>query len=281
MKRQEELVYSILRICMVLLILVTAYFLPKICIQEQIQEEKGVEQAADNAGQEADGKANGDGSQDLENSVEQAEREETVRNEKSGSKGLILLDPGHGGSDPGMVGIGGIEEKIINLQVAFALGALLEEADFQVAYTRTEDTGLYDAETANKKAQDMQRRCKLIAEKDPVLTVSIHQNSYSDPEVYGPQVFYFEHSAEGEKLAACIQESLNQKLAIAKPRQIKGNTNYYILKRSEGTTVLVECSFLSNPQEAQKIQTAEYQAAAAEAIRDGILAYLGEKGGKR
>ena len=143
--------------------------------------------------------------------------------------------------DPGMIGVGGIKEKLINLQVSLALAEKLEEQGFETMLTRTEDTGLYDPETVNKKAQDMQRRCALIEEKDPLLTVSIHQNSYSDPAVYGPQVFYFEHSVEGKELAACIQEQLNTRLGIAKPREIKGNTNYYILKRSASVTVLVEC----------------------------------------
>lgn len=186
----------------------------------------------------------------------------------------IVIDPGHGGSDPGMVGVGGVEEKHINLQVAKALGDLLEKQGFEVIYTRTKDAGLYDEDADNKKSQDMQRRCALIEEKEPVLTVSIHQNSYSDSSVYGPQVFYFEHSDTGEKLAAAVQEQLNTQLQIAKPRAIKGNTNYYILKRSAGTTILVECAFLSNPQEAEKIQTAEYQQAVAQAICDGIMDYL-------
>lgn len=187
----------------------------------------------------------------------------------------IVIDPGHGGIDPGMVGVGGVEEKHINLQVAKALGELLETRGFEVIYTRTEDVGLYEEDADNKKSQDMQRRCALIEEKEPVLTVSIHQNSYSDSSVYGPQVFYFEHSDAGEKLASCVQEQLNTQLQIAKPRTIKGNTNYYILKRSAGTTILVECAFLSNPQEAEKIQAAEYQQAVAQAICDGILAFLG------
>lgn len=183
--------------------------------------------------------------------------------------------PAHGGDDPGMVGVGGVKEKEINLQVAGALGSLLEQQGFLVEYTRREDVGLYDAGTANKKAQDMQRRCALIEEKKPALTVSIHQNSYSDPSVYGPQVFYFEHSAEGQALASCVQDQLNVQLEIARPRVIKGNTNYYILKRSAGTTILVECAFLSNPQEAEKIQTPEYQQAVAQAICSGILDYMG------
>jgi len=195
-------------------------------------------------------------------------------NAGSGAKGTIVLDPGHGGSDPGMVGVSGISEKVLNLVYAKKLAALLEADGYRVILTRTTEDGLYDADEPNKKAQDMQRRCALIEQEQPLLTVSIHQNSYTDPAVYGPQVFYFEHSAEGKELAACIQEQMNTQLEIARPRVIKGNTNYYILKRSEGVTVLVECAFLSNPQEAQKIQTEEYQNAVAQAICSGVLEYL-------
>ena len=106
--------------------------------------------------------------------------------------------------------------------------------------------GLYDEDADNKKAQDMRRRCELIEEKKPLLTVSIHQNSFTNPSVYGPQVFYFEQSEHGKELASIVQEQLNSRLEVEKPRTIKGNTNYYLLKRSKGTTILVECAFLSN-----------------------------------
>ena len=154
------------------------------------------------------------------------------------------------------------------------IACLLSEQGYRVVLTRSGDYGLYDEDASNKKAQDMQRRCALIEAEEPLLTVSIHQNSYSDPAVCGPQVFYYQHSAEGKELAALIQEQLNTQLKIARPREIKSNENYYILKRSPSVTALVECSFLSNPEEAAKIQTEEYQEALAGAICDGMLMYL-------
>lgn len=262
----EDRIHKMIRLLMVAILLLLAYFLPEICIkrmekQGNISEKNTVEETA----------AEESGKTEVES---ESTRESGENQPKAGEGAVIVLDPGHGGEDPGMVGVGGVKEKEINLQVAKALGSLLEQQGFQVVYTRMEDAGLYDVQTANKKAQDMQRRCALIEEKKPVLTVSIHQNSYSDPNVYGPQVFYFEHSVDGEALASCVQGQLNRQLEIAKPRVIKGNTNYYILKRSAGTTILVECSFLSNPQEAAKIQTPEYQQAVARAICSGILEYL-------
>lgn len=198
-------------------------------------------------------------------------------NTGSGAKGTIVLDPGHGGSDPGMVGVSGISEKVLNLVYAKKLADLLETDGYRVVLTRTTEDGLYDADEPNKKAQDMQRRCALIEQEQPLLTVSIHQNSYpADASVRGPQVFYYQHSAEGQKLAVLIQDCMNEQLEIARPRVQKANSSYYILKRSAGTTALVEFGFLTNPQEEALLQDEDYQDRAVRAVRDGILLYLGE-----
>lgn len=190
------------------------------------------------------------------------------------SKGIIVLDPGHGGDDPGMIGGSGISEKTLNLIYAEKLKKLLEEQGYEVILTRDSENGLYDAESSHKKAQDMQRRVEVIAEYQPLVTVSIHQNSYQDPEVSGPQVFYYEHSEQGKQLANIIQNHLNQELTEARSRVEKGNGSYYILKRSKGTTVIVECGFLSNPEEEARLQEAAYQDRVAQAICSGVLEYL-------
>ena len=177
-----------------------------------------------------------------------------------------------------MVGNSGISEKVLNLVYAEKLAALLEEKGYRVVMTRTTEEGLYDAEERNKKAQDMQRRCAVIEEAKPILTVSIHQNSYeADPAVRGPQVFYYEHSAEGEKLAASIQNCMNERLEIARPRVQKANDSYYILKRSASVTVLVEVGFLTNPEEESLLQDEEYQEKAVLAIWEGIEQYQTQK----
>ena len=187
---------------------------------------------------------------------------------------VIVLDPGHGGSDPGMIGVDGLEEKGVNLSVALLLREKLEKKGFTILMTREKDQGLYDETAQNKKAQDMQRRIALIDETAPVLTVSIHQNSYPDPAVKGPQVFYYETSEKGKKLAEDIQESLNTMLKAERPRKIKGNTSYYLLKRSKGVLVIAECGFLTNPEEASLLQTEEYREKVADALAEGIGRYL-------
>lgn len=189
---------------------------------------------------------------------------------------VILVDPGHGGMDPGMIGVGNLEEKGINLSVARLVKDCLEEKGFRVVMTRTEDEGLYEEGSTNKKAQDMQKRIAFIKESSPVLSVSIHQNSYQDPSVSGPQVFYYETSVEGKKLAEILQEKLNKNLDVKRPRIAKGNTSYYLLKRSPGILTIIECGFLTNPEEAAKLQTEEYQKKVAVSITEGICEYLEE-----
>ena len=107
-----------------------------------------------------------------------------------------------------------------------------------------------------------------------MLTVSIHQNSYGDEAVCGPQVFYYKDSVKGRELARCIQEELNTQLQVSSPRTEKANSTYYLLKRSEGTLNIVETGFLTNPREAELLNTKEYQKKCAKAICDGILKFL-------
>lgn len=199
---------------------------------------------------------------------------QTERGTQKAASPLILVDAGHGGSDPGMIGVGGLEEKGINLSISLLLRDTLEKSGYSVIMTREEDKGLYDSSAANKKAQDMQRRIAMIREHMPVLSVSIHQNSYHDAGVHGPQVFYYESSVEGKKLAEAVQSSLNDLLEVDRPRKVKGNTSYYLLKRSSGILVIVECGFLTNSEEAQKLQTKEYQEKVAAAVSEGIRTYL-------
>lgn len=194
--------------------------------------------------------------------------------ESEGQKQVIVIDPGHGGIDPGMIGVGNLEEKGINLSISLKVKELLENQGFSVVMTRETDCGLYEEDASNKKAQDMQRRIAKIEEADPVLTVSIHQNSYEDASVKGPQVFYYEGSEGGSQLAACLQDALNEGLSVVRPRQTKGNTSYYLLKRSTGTLVIVECGFLTNPEEAALLQTEEYQEKVAACVANGIMSYL-------
>jgi N-acetylmuramoyl-L-alanine amidase len=186
----------------------------------------------------------------------------------------VVIDVGHGGNDPGKVGINQILEKDINLQVALKLEKFLQQSDLTVVLTRREDAGLYDEDANNKKVQDMRRRIALIEETNADLVVSIHQNSYKDESVYGPQCFYYKDSQEGERIAQLLQEQLNEGLQIEHPRAAKSNDSYYMLKKSSVPTVIAECGFLSNREEALLLNEDAYQEKLAWNLYLGILKYF-------
>ena len=124
----------------------------------------------------------------------------------------------------------------------------------------------------------MKQRIQIIEEAQPQLAVSIHQNSYQSPEVKGAQVFYYKHSAEGKKQAQILQKSLKENLDTENKRQEKEDSTYYMLLHTGAPTVIAECGFLSNPQEAALLNTAEYRQKVAEALCKGILEYFTSTG---
>jgi N-acetylmuramoyl-L-alanine amidase len=186
----------------------------------------------------------------------------------------IVIDAGHGASDPGKVGINGALEKDINLSLAEKLSTLLENKGYRVVLTRDSDEILADASASNVKLEDMQNRVSIISDANAVLTVSIHQNSYTDSSVSGPQVFYYKESAEGKAIASYIQDSLDEVLNRTVSRGIKANDEYYLLRKTPTPTVIVECGFLSNPTEAELLCEDLYQAKLVRAIYLGICSYL-------
>lgn len=188
----------------------------------------------------------------------------------------VVLDAGHGGNDPGKVGINGVLEKDLNLEIMLLVKKYLEADDVRVVVTRDTDAGLYDEGASNKKVQDMKRRIALIEETAPLVTVSIHQNSYSEEYVHGAQVFYYTGSEEGRKLAEKIQERLVAEVDPDNKRPVKANDSYYLLKKTSSTIVIVECGFLSNYEEAEKLCSKEYQEMLAWEIHLGIIRYLNE-----
>lgn len=203
-----------------------------------------------------------------------ASSSQVVTTEIKKPKPCVVIDAGHGGADPGKVGVDGSLEKDINLQIAGKLAGFLRAADVDVVLTRESDAGLYDDKVSNKKVQDMKNRVALIEEKQPVLTVSIHQNSYHEEYVHGAQVFYFEGSQESKALAERIQQELARQLDPDNARQAKANDSYYLLKKTSTPIVIVECGFLSNYEEAQKLSTEGYQEKAAWAIHLAVMAHL-------
>lgn len=190
------------------------------------------------------------------------------------SKIVVVIDPGHGGSDPGKVGINDALEKDINLAIAMKLKELLENEGYEVVLTRKDNNGLYKDSDTNKKVADMKKRCEIIENAEADIVVSIHQNSYTNESVSGAQVFYYKNSQEGKKLAAAIQEALKNYLDEDNNRVEKANDSYYMLLHTPCPTVIVECGFLSNYEEAQALITEDYQQKVAQAIMMGIEGYF-------
>lgn len=189
----------------------------------------------------------------------------------------VVLDPGHGGADPGKVGHNDILEKDINLQIAMRIRDYLEANDIRVLMTREEDTMLQGGSSSEThKMQDMKGRVKMIEEAGAQVVVSIHQNSYPEESVHGAQVFYYKGSTEGGRLAEILQTTLKKLADPDNTRQSKADNSYYLLKKISVPTVIVECGFLTNPGEAGKLTTAEYQDRIAWAIHMGILQYLAD-----
>ena len=189
-------------------------------------------------------------------------------------KYIVCVDPGHGGTDPGKVGINGQLEKDINLAIAKKLKTYLEASDVTVVLTRDKDMGLYSSGDAHKKMADMRKRCQLIEEVKPDLVISIHQNSYHEEAIRGGQVFYYKTSVRGKKLAQILQERFDYVLGDANKRQAKANDNYYLLLHVKEPIIIAECGFLSNWEEAEKLETKEYQDRLAWTLHMGIMEYL-------
>ena len=187
---------------------------------------------------------------------------------------VVVVDAGHGGTDPGKVGVDGSLEKDINLAVAERLKTYLEQDDVKVIMTRETDTGLYSETDSRKKMADMKKRCEIIEESGADLVVSIHQNSYHQEDVSGAQVFYYRKSEKGKRLAEILQKRFDYALGDQNRRKAKPNDSYYLLLHVKCPIVIVECGFLSNWKEAALLKTEEYQDRVAYTLHMGIMEYL-------
>lgn len=185
----------------------------------------------------------------------------------------IVIDSGHGGSDPGKVGINDVLEKDINLKIAKQVEKELKAKNYKVVMTREKDQMLAGESTGNAKIQDMKARVEMINKAVPGLAVSIHQNSYQEEAIHGAQVFYYSHSEEGREAAKLMQQSLLN-VDTENTRQAKANDTYYLLRRTQVPTIIVECGFLSNKKEAEYLSQSDYQKKIAEAIAEGIDTYI-------
>ncbi len=186
----------------------------------------------------------------------------------------IVIDAGHGGIDGGVVGrVSGVKESDINLSISRCLQKEFEQAGFRVVQTRPTEAGLYGTATAGYKKRDMQKRAEIIQENAPALVISVHQNFFSMTSRRGAQVFFRNDSSSSRTLACAIQTAFNEMPETAKKYSALAG-DYYVLNCSDYPSVIVECGFLSNPEDEALLITQDYQKKVASVIAQGALSYL-------
>lgn len=193
-----------------------------------------------------------------------------------GEPKIILIDPGHGGIDGGAVSKSGIQEKDINLKISLKLREKLINSGYKVVMTREEDKGLYenDGRIRKKKIEDLNNRCRIKENSKCDMFISIHLNAFPESKYYGAQVWY-SRNKDSQKLANLVQGNLKEHLDSSNNRREKPALDSYKVLRSNDDmpSVLIECGFLSNIVEEEKLKNDEYQSKIAESIANSIKSY--------
>ena len=188
----------------------------------------------------------------------------------------VVIDPGHGGSDPGSIGYKTkIREADLNLTLSLMLKDKLESASINVIMTRKDNNALVEGSGRKWKKEDMQKRKDLIKHYRPNMVISLHQNSYTNHTLRGAQVFYDKTSDISMQIAECIQEQFKTHL----DKSIKATSpgDYFMLKCTYAPSVLVECGFLSNAEDEALLITPEYQEKIVDCIHKGIIKFFQTK----
>ena len=185
----------------------------------------------------------------------------------------VVLDAGHGGIDTGCTGkTTGVFESEITLKITQKIEKLLSALDINVVQTRTNMDGLYESFVNGFKLQDLQKRKEIIIKNEADLVVSVHLNSFNDSTAHGAQVFYKPNSLVSHNLADKMQALFVQNLYKARTTAMLGD--FYILNCTDVPGVLIECGFLSNPEEERLLCTDEYLQKISYNISCGILEYF-------
>lgn len=175
----------------------------------------------------------------------------------------VLLDAGHGGEDCGAIGITGVYEKDLNFKMCQRVGALLREAGISVHYTRETDRLLYTEEQnvkGQRKKYDLRNRLTAFHEGDDDLLISIHMNAFGEEKYRGFQVYYENRHPQSQRLAEELQASVVKALQPWNKREAKaGDSNIYLLAEAKKPAILIECGFVSNREECEKLVEEDYQ----------------------
>jgi N-acetylmuramoyl-L-alanine amidase len=193
---------------------------------------------------------------------------------------VVVIDPGHGGRDPGASGDSGITEEEVNLKIALKLRRLIEQGGGTAIMIREDDSGLY-TEGGNgretRKSEDLKNRHALINSCGADILISIHLNSFPESQYYGAQTFYLRNDDKSRKLAEIIQKEVIKVLDRGNDRQAKATDSVYILKNNNMPGALIECGFLSNHEEEHLLDDEHYQEKVAWSIFVGIVRYMEEE----
>jgi len=196
---------------------------------------------------------------------------------------VIVLDAGHGKPDEGARSSRGTTEAETNLKIAKKLQNLLEQSGATVILTRSDENAIYDAEESSlrqKKVSDIHNRVRIGNESSADIFVSIHLNKIPQQQYWGWQCFYQLGNDKSIKLAKSVQNNLNEAIQRENKRVPMKLDNVYIMKHVEIPTTIVECGFLSNPEEEQMLLEDTYQEKLAWGIYNGIMEYFCENENK-
>ena len=199
---------------------------------------------------------------------------------KKTSAPTIVIDAGHGGEDGGTVGINGVYEKDLNLDISFFLRDMLTSRGYDVILTRSEDILLYDRSVdfnGRKKALDLTARVEIARKYEECVFISIHMNAFSDAKYSGLQVYYSKNDERSALLAEAIQALIKETLQPMNKRKTKvAGENIFILDKIESPAILIECGFLSNHEECDLLSTNKYKQKLALIISLAIEKYMSE-----
>lgn len=187
----------------------------------------------------------------------------------------VVIDAGHGGEDGGAVSVTGQPESSYNLEIALRLNDLLGLLGRETKMIRTTDISVYTAghSLSQKKISDLKQRVKMVGETENALLLSIHQNHFPDARYSGPQVFYA--ATEGsDSLAGSLQDALVSTLAPGSSRKAKKSSGVYLMQHIPCPGVLIECGFLSNPEEESRLRDPYYQKKLVGVIGTTVCQYL-------
>lgn len=201
-------------------------------------------------------------------------------NSNPNNETVIVLDAGHGGMDGGCTSVDGVDEKNINLSILLSVRDMCQAFGYNVVVTRDTDISIFDSGVTgvrNQKLSDMNNRVKIFNKYENAVAISIHQNQFTQPQYSGAQMFYSSSNPLNEKLAGVMQGQFVSLLQPENKRETKPTgKDLMLIANTKCPSLMVECGFLSNPQEAALLETKEYQSKVAFTIFTGINKFISE-----